>query len=66
MTELVLKLCENVVSDNTDTPTNCSENITPPRFRGGVKMVLGSWYCEHMLLVQLLKGVIYISHKLPV
>ena len=23
----------------TDTKTNCSENITPPRFRGGVKKV---------------------------
>ena len=22
---------------HTDTPTNCNENITPPRFRGGVK-----------------------------
>ena len=25
---------------HTRTQTNCSENITPPRFRGGVKIVL--------------------------
>ena len=25
---------------HTDTQTNCSENITPPRFRGGVKMLI--------------------------
>ena len=29
---------------HTDTQTNCSENITPPRFRGGVIKNLNKCY----------------------
>ena len=38
-TSVWLEFCSQEIRTHrqTDTQTNCSENITPPRFRGGVK-----------------------------